>query len=172
MLRYLNCGLLDLPHGYPQKDRRWIGTVIQNKAQLTYKYDGSQRFWKHKNKSKHSTSVSSNLIHQSKPLKIKPTMHFNVVAILSLARIVSASAIPEVDSSLPETSNSLEILSKRSSYNCKGNPLCGSTANLRSWCDNTVNNKITRDNLVRYGAPGYAVFAPSFILNSFTNIVL
>ncbi|OBT76618.1 hypothetical protein VF21_05289 [Pseudogymnoascus sp. 05NY08] len=77
-------------------------------------------------------------------------MHFNVLAILGLASIVSASAIPETSSG----GSSLEILSKRDSYSCKGNPLCGSTANLRAWCDVTVNDKITRDDVVRYGAPG------------------
>ncbi|OBT64466.1 hypothetical protein VE03_05358 [Pseudogymnoascus sp. 23342-1-I1] len=74
-------------------------------------------------------------------------MHFNVLAILSLANIVSASAILE-------TSSSLAILSKRAAYSCKGNTLCGSTANLRTWCDNTVNNKIIRNDVVNYGPPG------------------
>lgn len=71
-------------------------------------------------------------LHQSKLLEIKFTMHFNVLAILDLASIASASAITEVDSSLSETSSSLEILSKYASYNCKGNPMCVSTTNSRS----------------------------------------
>jgi hypothetical protein len=101
-------------------------------------------------------------------------MHFNVLAILGLASIVSASAIPETSSALavPETSSSLAILSKRVTYSCKGNALCGATANLRAWCDITVNDKIIRNDVVNYGAGGCAAFALSFILNILTNIVL
>ncbi|KFY23676.1 hypothetical protein V493_05708 [Pseudogymnoascus sp. VKM F-4281 (FW-2241)] len=96
-------------------------------------------------------------------------MHFNVFVILGLASIVSTSAIPEMSSpfTIPETSSPLKPLSKRATYHCKGDPLCGHTANLRAWCDIAVNEKLTRDDVARYGARGSGLPSGSCVGNAF-----
>lgn len=111
-------------------------------------------------------------------------MHFNVLAILSLAGIISGSVIPETDIEL-NPAPSLETspvtiletgpshLNKRETYSCAGTSLCSvDSGRLRSWCDMAVNSRLIRNDVVNYGGPGYTLI--KFLLfgyTLFTNIV-
>jgi plasmid rolling circle replication initiator protein Rep len=92
-------------------------------------------------------------------------MHFNVLAILGLTSIISASVILEKNSSMA-------ILNKRVTYSCAGSSLCGVQANLRKWCDAAVNSQIIRNDVINYGAPGYICLHSLIYFNFFTSIVL
>jgi hypothetical protein len=47
------------------------------------------------------------------------------------------------------------VLDKRDSYDCKGSSMCSSLQ--VSACDNAVNSKLIRNDVVNYGASGYVV---------------
>jgi hypothetical protein len=82
-------------------------------------------------------------------------MRFNIAAVVSaLVVMVTASTIPhshvEMDISLRPRGPLLEA---RDTYDCAGSSLCQSLQ-VRA-CDDAVNNKLIRNDVVNYGASGY-----------------
>jgi hypothetical protein len=82
-------------------------------------------------------------------------MRFDIAACLAFAAVATASAIPhdhhEVDHLTSPVSRS--SLDKRDSYDCKGSSMC-SSLQVRA-CDDAVNNRLIRNDVVNYGASGY-----------------
>jgi hypothetical protein len=79
-------------------------------------------------------------------------MRFNVLTTLAFVATVTASAIPEMQTS-PRDISPLENRSiLDDTYDCKGSSMCKSLQ-VRA-CDDAVNNKIIRNDDVNYGADG------------------
>lgn len=79
-------------------------------------------------------------------------MYFNLTALLVFVGMVSSSAIPHSHEDYESSPVPRSVLEARDSYDCKGSSMC-SSLNVAA-CDDAVNSKIIRNDVVNYGADG------------------
>jgi hypothetical protein len=81
-------------------------------------------------------------------------MNFTTFSFLALLGMVGAGAVPNLHAA-ESSLNLRSSLTVRDTYDCKGSGMCKSLQ-VRA-CDDAVNNKIIRNDVVNYGAPGLIV---------------
>lgn len=82
-------------------------------------------------------------------------MYILSIIVSALVVSVSSTAIPHVHEDSETSPARRSPLEKRDTYDCSGSSLCSSLSVAS--CDDAVNNKIIRNDVVNYGAPGYVV---------------